>query len=345
MSYPIATVADEVSITGAYPRLLVQLMGERGHARAPLLEAAGLSMSALESVEARVSMTQYIAVVQAAMRMSGDEGLGCALAVRTPPTAHGPLGVAMMSADTLGDALALGLRYMPLLQDKAPLAYWQDDTHAYLRPEFQVLNLPLPLHRFFAEALMLGTARSAAWMLGQERLEGELWFDFPEPAYHAAYAAHLPMVRHGMPCTQLCMPVGLLQQRLPLADVGARTRALAQCEREMALLAAGVVNLSARVREILQASTGHYPDAEETAARLHMSVRTFKRRLAEQGTCFRDLLAEAQRLDAIGLLRRPQLSLERIAMELGFADPANFTRAFKRWTGRTPSSYRLREPG
>ncbi|MGN4070994.1 helix-turn-helix transcriptional regulator [Burkholderia gladioli] len=127
---------------------------------------------------------------------------------------------------------------------------------------------------------------------------------------------------------------------MPLADKVAQAGALAQCEREIALMITDRADLAARVRECHD----RYPTAESVAERLHMSVRTFKRRLAEQNTGFRRLLDEAQRFDAVELLRRPDLSLERIAMELGYANPANFTRAFTRWTGVTPSAFRTANP-
>lgn len=333
---------SDISVTAAYPRRLLHLLAERGHDMAPALRTLGLQSADLDGAEARVSMLQYAAIAQAAIDATGDEGLGCALALNTPPTAHGPLGYAMMTASTLGEALALGLRYMPLLQGKAVLTCQADATQAILCPQFNAaMTPPLPLKRFFTEAFMVGVARSAAWLAGLERIdEGELWFDFPEPPYHSQYAALLPAVRHGMPSTQWRVPLSVLQRRLPLADQASCARALAQCNREMAWLAGGAVNLCARVREHLQVKSGPYPAVDDMASLLKMSSRTFKRRLAEQGTSFSTLLEEARQLEAITLLRRSPLPLERVATELGYADPANFTRAFKRWTGLTPSAFR-----
>ncbi len=344
---PHATAAglNDISITAAYPRRLLSLLAEQGHDMGPALQPLGLALADLDGAAARVSLLQYAAIAQAAMDATGDEGLGCALALNTPPTAHGPLGYAMMTSGTLGDALALGLRYMPLLQGKAVLTYQVDARHATLSPLFNpAMTPPLPLKRFFAEAFMVGVARSAAWLAGLDRIdEGELWFDFPEPPYHPLYAAQMPPVRHGMPTTQWRVPLEVLQRKLPLTDRASCDRALAQCEREMAWLAGGAVNLSASVREHLQSRPGHYPAVDDMASLLKLSSRTLKRRLAEQGTSFSTLLEEARQLDAIMLLRKPQLSLERVATELGYTDPANFTRAFKRWTGLTPSAFREKD--
>lgn len=344
-SAPTRSPLGDLSITAAYPRLLMQLLAERGIDPEALLQALGLDLAKLDAADARVTLPEYACIAQAAMDAAQDEGLGCALALRTPPTAHGPLGYAMMTADTMGDALALGMRYMPLLQGKALLYFQMDEDELCLRPEFNVpVPAPLPLKRFFIEAFMVGIARSAAWLLGVDKLEGELWLDYPTPSYHDNYAAMLPRVLHGMPQTQLRLSTSLLHRKLPLADKASHERALAQCDREMAWLAKGEVNLCARVRDLLGTMPGRYPTVEEVAGRLHLSTRTLKRKLEQQGTTYRTLLEEARHMDAIKLLRRPQLTLAEVAQELGYTDPANFTRAFKRWTGATPSDFRLTGP-
>jgi AraC-like DNA-binding protein len=345
MTDEIAAGAASISITAAYPRLLMHLVAERGHDIDHLLQGVGLEMAALEQENARVSAFQYGAMVDAVMRECGDDGLGYALAIRTPPTAYGPLGVAMMSSETLGDALTLALEYLPLLQGGSALNFSQDGDgpFAYIRPHLpiQIQILPPALRRFFWEAMMCGIARCAAWLVGSDRMdECELWYDHAEPPYFARYSAQLPPTRHDAPYTRLAFPVAMLQRRLPLADKVAHARALAQCVREMELLYSDAGNLADRVRELMHAYTEGYPSAEDVADQLHMSIRTFKRKLAEQGTSFRTLLVEVQYFDAVELLRRRHLSLEQIAVELGYSDPANFTRAFKRWTGLTPSAFR-----
>jgi AraC-like DNA-binding protein len=71
-----------------------------------------------------------------------------------------------------------------------------------------------------------------------------------------------------------------------------------------------------------------------------VSPRTLKRKLADLGTGFSELLEEQQRERALMLLRSEQLSLEDVAARVGYSDVANFTRAFRRWTGLTPGAYR-----
>ncbi|MBV8063768.1 MAG: helix-turn-helix transcriptional regulator [Nevskia sp.] len=91
-----------------------------------------------------------------------------------------------------------------------------------------------------------------------------------------------------------------------------------------------------RVRVELALGAEGYPDLGSVAARLLISSRTLKRRLQQCGTSFQELRDEARHRDALRLLENPDLEIRQIAAALGYRDPPSFSRAFRRWTGRTP---------
>lgn len=82
------------------------------------------------------------------------------------------------------------------------------------------------------------------------------------------------------------------------------------------------------------------PKMEEVARRLGMSVRSLHRRLADDGRNFQTLMETTRRELAEGLLRDDRHSLADIAFLTGFSEQSSFTRAFKRWAGDTPATYR-----
>ena len=86
------------------------------------------------------------------------------------------------------------------------------------------------------------------------------------------------------------------------------------------------------------------PALSDVARHLAMSGRTLQRRLGEQGLSYQNLVDEARRRLAQRLLRETDYSLVEIAFMTGFAEQSSFTRAFKRWAGQTPRSYRLESP-
>ena len=84
------------------------------------------------------------------------------------------------------------------------------------------------------------------------------------------------------------------------------------------------------------------PKVTDVAGHLHMSARTLQRRLADGGFTFQSLVDEARRRLSARLLQGTDYSLSEIAFMTGFSDQSAFTRAFKRWEGQTPRSFRLR---
>ncbi|PTX53781.1 AraC family transcriptional regulator [Litoreibacter ponti] len=94
---------------------------------------------------------------------------------------------------------------------------------------------------------------------------------------------------------------------------------------------------------IAQALSEGTPRVADIAKGLGMSARSFHRRLSEHGLSFQSLTEETRRELAEGLLRDEQYSLAEVAFLIGFSEQSSFTRAFKRWLGTTPASYRKAE--
>src|SRR5690606_11850407 len=97
-----------------------------------------------------------------------------------------------------------------------------------------------------------------------------------------------------------------------------------------------------RARKLMNSTDRGFLAAEAVALQLKVSPRTLKRRLAEQGTSYSELLDTLRQERAALLLEDPELSVQEIADLVGYSDTANFTRAFKRWTGLTPQAFRQR---
>ena len=85
------------------------------------------------------------------------------------------------------------------------------------------------------------------------------------------------------------------------------------------------------------------PKIASVAGALGTSVRTFQRRLSDMDETFTGILETARMTWANRLIANGDLSLKQIAQELGYADQAHFTRAFRRWNGVSPAAYRRLE--
>ena len=100
-------------------------------------------------------------------------------------------------------------------------------------------------------------------------------------------------------------------------------------------------DLVAKVQAVIiqQLSTGR-PSQASIAKALNMSLRNLQRKLKQEGTTFRQLVDDIRRQLATQFIQENSRSIGEISYNLGFSEPANFTRAFKSWTGISPKQYR-----
>jgi len=94
------------------------------------------------------------------------------------------------------------------------------------------------------------------------------------------------------------------------------------------------------VRAALETPADRFPSLIEVAGTLCVSARTLKRRLRKRGLSYRRLLDEVRLSRGAQLLGQPGLSLEAIAIRIGYSSGANFSRAFRRWAGTAPGHFR-----
>jgi AraC-like DNA-binding protein len=102
----------------------------------------------------------------------------------------------------------------------------------------------------------------------------------------------------------------------------------------------GLETLVIREIEAILSKANDIPTVEHVATCLELNVRALQRRLGKRKLTFRGLLDDCRRNRAIAELVSDRLPIAVVASGLGYSDPAHFARAFRRWTGRTPSDYR-----
>jgi AraC-like DNA-binding protein len=137
----------------------------------------------------------------------------------------------------------------------------------------------------------------------------------------------------------LHVPADTLDEVCRFSDPLAYRLAVAELKRTLDQRS-GATSISARVRQLLEKDPGRR-SSQWVASELSVSTSTLKRRLADEGTTFRQVRQSCLRESAMLLLLTRSMSASQIATELGYGDLTNFSHAFKRLTGRSPSEFRL----
>lgn len=324
-----------------YPAIYLQIAQERGVSQAQVLAHAQINPQIFAQATGRISSQEYERLVTAVIALVGNHGLGLEVGARQPLTAHGSLGYALMSAATIADAMKILQRFWHVRGRGVNLRYIDDPDHVVFSIYCQY-PMPPDVEKVLLEAVLSGVYYGLRFLLAGKPLQAELHFAIPQPDYLAQLEhLQLPTIYYGQPINQLKVPKSILPQMINTANSEALSMAIAQCERELALLPSIEQDVVMMVKILLQADEQGYLTPEQIAERLHISERSLRRHLQQQGTNYQQLLETARQRDAQQLLRQTQAEIQLIAERLGYNNPANFTRAFKQWTGKTPREFRL----
>ncbi|MDI1300557.1 MAG: AraC family transcriptional regulator ligand-binding domain-containing protein [bacterium] len=336
-----------------FPIQLVELAESLARARqgdvAQVYARIGITQEDLQRTDASISLAQF----EALMHLMQDyllpgEPRSIQVLRHMPVTAQGLVGMAAMTADTLGDALDIGLRYFSLILPFIEL-YRENvgnRTHVHVRSHH---DFGSPYNEIIMEVLVGGFAKMEFFARGTEDartrswpggMEVQLTHESSEDAEAFRAYFHMP-VQFGCAENQFVFSRETLSQ--PLLTRNRATRIAIEALLEQRLHALPQQNaLTQRVRRQLSVSMaqGKLPGAAELAANLAMSSRTLSRRLSEEGSSLPALMEDVRIERAEMLLIGSDMALARIARQVGYSDLSTFSRAFKRVKGRPPSTLR-----
>jgi len=321
-----------------YARILLRELGTSARLRARLLAGTGISEADLVDPAAEATLGAVLTLFDNASRAC-DPGWTLDVGRKFDLAAQGALGFAMVCAPTLAASFDTMARYGHV---RAP---WFRPQAFQERDRWGVKILrqfPVASHVDIAmvEAVVLSGQTLVETVLGRALTETVLSFDYPPPPWADCYRdAYHGRVVFSADYAGFSMPREWRDLPCPLVDAGMYQAAMSRLEMEKRRLDSGSP-LSVRVAMLLAASGDAGLDLKTTAQRLNISPRTLIRRLDEAGTSFGRLLDAHRAERAAAMLANPGYSVSEVGYRLGYHEPANFTRAFKRWFGVTPTRYR-----
>lgn len=329
----------DLPISASSVQLLTGLGSEFGLPPEECLRGTGVPIDALRDPLAEVTARQEFAVMRNLLRHCGDEpGLGVEAGTRYHVAMHGVWGMALITSHTLRETIDIGTRYIDLAWAFTTVSLGEDDGTAVLSVDGG--EIPADVRPFLIERIS-----AAIKVIFHDLLSTEVPFSAVHFRHQAPGDTHRYVDAFGVePAFESAdnsvqFDARYLARRLPQANEFVR-RGYEQVCRELLAKRRARTGTAGAVRDALVRRPGRIPDVVEVAAGLRLSSRTLFRRLEKEGTTFRALVDEVRETLAEELLVTARMSTEQIARRLGYAEPASFVRAFKRWKGRTPQAYR-----
>lgn len=255
---------------------------------------------------------------------------------------HGMAGVAAVTQPTLAGCLYSIGRYCSELFP--PLEMYpkiKDKQGMFIISE----NIDLaPYSYFFQELYMVSFYNIFNHLVGGEFKLHSVNFSYPEPAWGQLYRRYFRdcIVRFNQPQTCLLGDASLGFYELPLANRLMAMSAEKVLFENIPTKASHLLPL--RLRRLLMRYYGAFPSLDTAASDLGMSARTLSRKLAEDGTTYQQVLDTLREKLAKEYFIRGGRSVTQISLMLGFADSSNFAKAFKRWTGVSPTEFIEKNP-
>ncbi|HEX5484882.1 MAG TPA: AraC family transcriptional regulator [Limnobacter sp.] len=320
---------------------LAQELIQRGLDAKTLFEQCGLDFALLNQPEARYTVAKTTDLWNKAVELTGDEALGLKVVKHITPATFHAVGLSVLASENLEQAFQRMSRFIDLITDASQMKLGftaQGEFVAEILLREGALPATQSIDGFMA---LLANSGKGLGDPTLTPLRVELMRAAPSadllPVFERYFGAP---VQYGCDHLRLTYTKQAVQTRLKggNAFVAEHLDQASQAAIDRIKPSASLaMQLSQWVRAQLATGT---PGIEDAASHLNMSARNLQRKLAEENTTLGQIIDEVRQVEAKNRLKLTQDPVLNIALDLGFSDSSSFSRACKRWFGKSPSELR-----
>jgi AraC-like DNA-binding protein len=323
------------TILVTWVKAICRALNAAGCDSSALVAEAGVDAKLLDDPTARCLIAPVSQLWKLAVAATGDAAFGLKVASHIKHTTFHALSYGLCASSTLKEAFERVQRYCHVVSDAVEYEFWCSDSeyHFVIEPTVEVADEPV-------DALVAAYLRMCRSLIGHDYSPLRIEFRRARPDRIEDFDGLLRAPLHfDAPKTRLVFDREAIEGPLDGGNpVLARQndaialQYLSQIERD---------NIQGRVRDVVTQRLAHgEPSQEQVAELLNVSARTLQRRLGDSGTTYKEILDETRRVLALAYLSTPGHSVGEVTYLLGFSAGSCFTRAFRRWTGQSPSDWR-----
>ena len=304
---------------------------------APLYKRAGIDPEVISNANARINVEHMDSVWNEAVELIDDPTFGVKMVQYWHPSMMGALGYAWLVSSTLRRAMHRIDRYIHTVTEG--LETKLEDTPAGLRLSFFIvgdITLQPQQHTLIIAVIM----HMCRFNYGDELVASQVHLARPAPEEPKDI---LDFFR-----TEVHFDADVDSITITRADsdieLSSSNKQIALMHDEMLMKYLVEIKKGDIVQQVQSIILDNLPDGQVTdklvASELNLSERSMQRRLKEHKTTFRYLLDSVREMVAKQYIENPVNRMSDIAFLLGFSEQSAFSRAFKKWTGKSPVEYR-----
>ncbi len=329
------------AISSDYLISLSEQAFERGMSAGDLLDGSGLSPRVLLLQDVSIGHESFLQAVTNFQALDGNIWSALEGGRRMTLSKHGYLGYAAQHSRNLPEAAEKLYRYVSTRIDF--LNVMPGDRSDRAKVIIQPKVADSPAMRYVCLSLMVCLETLCRQILGRDaaRFASHITVIGPAPDTPAPPLPSGSSIQFDSQMYSVSWPASILDTPLSSRDEDVAILAEARCENDLRRSVSSQ-SIASRVVAQLQRNVGEFPNIDDIAARLNMSTATLQRRLKSEDRSFQQLKDEFRENRARQLLA-DAASVEQVAEQLGYSDASNFAKAFKSWTGTTPSQFRQQQ--
>jgi AraC-like DNA-binding protein len=325
---------------------LIELAVAKGARREELHRRSGIAPERLQDQDNRILMSEYFELVKAAKELTGSPAFALEFGRTVHMQEFSILGLIFHACETVLDAIVQANRYGQLVIDVDVGTAERFEWRRRNGELWLVDNRPAPDDFPELTEITFGRFVRLTRPFWDKPLVSEVNVSYAAPDYSAQYERffEVPTVFESE-WNAMRVDEVRLRQRIAVQPRFAFGILSGHAEQLLQALE-GSKTTRGRVESLLM-PTLHTGEAsmDRVAHRLSVSRQTLYRQLRAEGVTFETVLDELRHKLALHYLSGRRTSVNETAYLVGFSEPAAFSRAFKRWTGRTPRSIGQLGPG
>ena len=309
-----------------------------------ILRAVGLDRAAVADRHGFIPSAAFTLALEEAARVTGDECFGLHFGERYHPKDIGALAYVVLNSPTIAVAFENVARYLRIYNEAAAVSFVQSEKNAFL--QHRLRDVPLQRRRQHEECALTVALGTIRMMAGSEWRPLEVRFEHEPPARTNEHARIFGApVLFGGDGNVMVIEREFCDREVPTADRRLYPILEEYLKRQLENSPTEDRFVVAVQHAIANSMKDGEPKLPDVARTIGVSVRTLQRRLSESGVDYKGLVDDIRHRLALRYLKDRKHTLSEVAYLLGYSEISAFSRAFRRWTGSTPSDHRRRRAG
>lgn len=307
----------------------------------PLVESAGINRQVLSDPNALIPLDKHCRLLESAARRYNDNFIGLSIGSQVDPRDMGPLGYTILNSPTVLAALRSFVRYLRVYSRGCEMELDMEGDSACFRYHYTITD-PCAVGRRQEAECTLAMIKNVIETITSRKLELErVCFEHPRPEDVSRHERIFDApVYFAQSENYLKFRASILQRQTCHAEHRLFEVLESHLEQAMESLVEEDDLVSRVGSAIAKSLSNGVPSIDTIASALFMTKRTLQRRLADEGVLYNEYADDIRRKLAVQYVQNTRMPLTEIAFLLGYSHVSAFSRAFRRWMGRSPNAFR-----